>query len=333
MTIKTADPVMADPHNALKLQAIQKVLALGLLGFGGGAAFKALSGAKDTVQRNLSDPMTLPNRQVVLPIRYPADREKQAAGLEAPAKAIGNALGAFHTPGQPRGGLTGAFWGDAATKLHDRGFMLPAMAAALVGGPYLGYKLVGALLNKSRVAESQSEVDAARQEYEQELRNGLLAKSAAADDPLARAFLHVKAADFIPSMNQLLGLALLGGGTAAGLSGLAAYRWGKGSNSGEAMQEALKRREMELYARSPRPVIAVPIPEDDSQKSKLPRIQKLLELTRIKTSSLGSKATQMLNRLQAQAQARAAALNPPPAAPKKSRPAAPAQPSVPTGAA
>jgi len=329
----TAIDPMSDPHNALKLQAIQKVLALGLLGVGGGAALGALSGAKDTVQRNISPPMSLPNRQVVIPLRYPVEREKKADGLAGAAKAIGNAAGAFHPAGQPRGGLTGAFWGDSSSKLHDRGFMLPAMAAALVGGPYLGYKAISALLNKSRVAESQSEVDSAKQEYEQELSNGLLAKSAAVDDPLVRAFKHVKAADsVVPSMNQLMGLALLGGGTAAGLSGLAAYRWGKGNNSGDAMEEALKRREMELYARSPRPVIAVPVPEDDSQKSKLPRIQKLLELTRIKSSSLGAKATAVFNRLQAETKARAAALNPPPPAPKKPRPAAPAMPSVPAGA-
>lgn len=173
----------------------------------------------------------------------------KATGIFAPTNAAGQELG--------RGGILGRLAGDNAASFAEQPWAWPASAALIGGGLYGGYKMVDGLMDAARKNETDSELNTAKDQYEQSLLAQYTGKTAGAKDPLDEVFEAFEKTGFI---NQTMGAALLGGGLLAGLAGKATYDTMSGRSETAALQDAMKMRQMDLYTRSPRPVIAMPVP-------------------------------------------------------------------------
>jgi hypothetical protein len=267
--------------NQLKARSIEQLLQMGLLSAGAGMALRGASGALNLFDRNTTSPPKIPNRTVVLPIRMPVRRqpeeEKLAAAPAAPAKPgllsgiaenLGHMSGVFapvvNGVEQMRGPLMGRLMGDNAATFSDIPWAWPASAAALGGGLYGGYKLTDSLFDSARKNEVDSELAAARNEYEQALNAQHLGKQASDD----LDFVYEKRA----IINKGLGMLGLLNAMLAGGAGLATYNWARSRSEGDALNEAVRRRNRQLYDSSPRPVIAMPVPYHMPPAPKKPAI-------------------------------------------------------------
>jgi hypothetical protein len=266
------------PSNQAQLDQLKNILTMGGTALAGGAALRGLSGLGQFLGRSLGGAPATPQRQsfvrIPVPVRVRSKAERDAmlqaaqadiakeAGFEKlaqgafdwAAKHLGNAAGLFLKPGEQPGWLKNTItgWGQQATPP----WAVPAGLAAGLGGLYGGWKLTDYLLDKTRTAEQESEVDAARKEYEAALAGRRKIASADPDplDALADRF------EKQGLWNELLGGGLALGGLAALGSGLGTYRWMRSLSEDKAIEEAVKRRQAQIAEQSPSPIMAVPTP-------------------------------------------------------------------------
>jgi hypothetical protein len=281
------------PANALQADDVRKILGAALFAGAVGAGGRTLQGLHHFLRRNLAPPPKIPLRQSVIPVPVAVDKEAAARPLHAVGLRLAAALekSALEPParfGSEPGRWTaehvahlaglmrpqGANWGSArnfmtgwgAANMGDKPWVIPAAAAAVGGGLYGGYKLTDWLLDKTRRREQDSELEAAKRRYEAALMGRFDKEAAAGSDPLDELAASCMEKD--AALGTLAGLALLGMGTIGLGSGLASYNWARSRSRTKALEEAIRRRQEALFAQSPRPIMAVPIPRPRPAREK-----------------------------------------------------------------
>ncbi len=297
---------LLDSQNQHKVLAYSMIPRLALLGLSAGAAWRALRGARGLVERSAAPEPKLPIREAIVPLMIPASRKPEprptdasvqrraqpfkAAGAEpaswlkdpitALTQRVGDAAGMLHDPKNPAGrGLAGMLWGDSATSKSDMPLLWPLGGAALGLGLYGGYRGMGAALDRARQHERDSELDAARRRYEEEIAAALPAKTAEAAVPRLSAATAAKldeiydrieasGAEKTAMLGALLGAMMLGGGLSATAAGLGTYNFMTKADEGRqflngpleraALEKALRRRQQALFAGDAVPIVLVP---------------------------------------------------------------------------
>ena len=200
-------------------------------------------------------------------------------------------------------GHAGAIGGLDEASAWQKPWAYPLGGAALAGGLYGGWKLTDYLLDKTKNMEQESELEAARKDYEDALA-GRRKMASAEPRPLdALADLYEKRAGW---WNEGLGLGLLGTGGIAGLSGLGAYNWTRSIAEDKAVEEAVRRRQAQIAEQSPSPIMAIPTPVPimephrshwDHIMGRKPNPEKPRKLDHEKAANIGQAADQFLGRI------------------------------------
>jgi hypothetical protein len=160
---------------------------------------------------------------------------------------------------------------------------IPGLTAAGIGGLYGGYHLMDWTMNRKRKEDLASEVEAAKQKYRQALIGQFdpanvptadkipslpslpTLKNAALQEDLNRLADRVeKVAQTIDKTaewgNNAIGIATTLAGLLAGGAGVAAYNMTKARSPNKMLEQAIKQREKERWARRPPEIYAIPQP-------------------------------------------------------------------------
>ena len=245
-------------HRTLEVDAQRKAIRdiLATLGMGAavGVGARGLAGAGNFFGRTPSDVSRSPGPsvlQIPVPV-YANPRDEERAR---------------------RLGLKAANW-----KAASPWWTLPGLVAAGGGGIYGGYKTMDFLMQNKRKADLEAEIAAARDRYHRALidqynpanvpsaeqvptldkRSELLRDLGKAVDTIQEA-----AADFGKQADwkdNTIGLLATIGGLLAGGAGMASYNWAKSRSTQKLLEDAIKARERERYARRPPEIYAVPQP-------------------------------------------------------------------------
>jgi hypothetical protein len=250
-----------------KNQAWRDVGRAGLAGVGigvGGAGLISLMGLLQS-RRN---PVAL-RPSPPLEIHYPAggvrerERDKDAVDADAPLDWAANKLD----------DIAPSVWnwarGDAASKAKNIPWRNAAMIAAGTAGVGLGWHATKGLTNKIREDEGESDVEAARQNFQAALRRQWPEAKVASESPdTLGASLdalydqHVKNAapgDFADTAGGLVNTYYGPYAATTGLAGLfAGYSAGRKSSTRSILEKAMARRERERAERTPPELFAVP---------------------------------------------------------------------------
>jgi hypothetical protein len=313
------DPVVG-PNNQLQVDALKNILGIGTGALALGAGARGLSGLGSFFGRNVGGGPRTPQRQsfvripVPVAVRSRAERDELLAATEQDKEAglaklaedalttVANMGGLLRQPGQKPGLLHETFGGwNEPGMLQKPWTYLPAAAAA-AGGLYGGWKLTDYLLDKTKNVEQESELEAARKDYEEALA-GRRKLASAESGPLDElAALYEKRA----LLNEGLGLATLGLGGIAALSGLGTYNWTRSIAEDKAVEEAVKRRQAQIAEQSPSPIMAIPTPVPvlrpgrshwDHLMGHKPGPERPRKLDHEKAANIGQAADQFLGRI------------------------------------
>jgi len=296
-------------NQALQREALRKLLLTFGVGAAGGAAFRGLKGIGDMV-RDTQETVVPPMYQAQpVRIQTPPKEEKVAFDWQQSLSDIGQGVQSFGQKALNSAKDVGEKAFDAGSKMvpvSDTAHPLknewgwPATAGVGGAGAIGGYKLIDWLLNKEKDWSDQYDVDSARDEYQQAIRDqyaaAMQAKNAGDDlgiNDLADKYADAVAAgqekeaffpvlDNIPILGEITrrgGLiekaignpdtwSSVRGGIHAGqlgallMGGKAGYDWGKSRTDKAVLEKALKLRRQQQAARAPAPLLATT--EEDS---------------------------------------------------------------------
>lgn len=242
----------------IRQQALQNALRLGILGLGGGAVVRGLSGMLNLHRRNRRERKPSVHAPVVvdypLPAKTAADFTTTEGWAEG-ARQLGRDVSDFLSGGK-------------ATTPGGWPFAMPLGVGSFGLGMYGGYRLADWLLDKRRKQELESDYQAARQEYED-----ALAEKPASDLGRALDALFDKLADHVTweksasEKEANTGWDALGYMTGLGLTGLGALSLGTGAltynllkkqTSPEILRKARLRERRRESLRSPAPLLVLP---------------------------------------------------------------------------
>lgn len=183
--------------------------------------------------------------------------EEQLPEPSGLAQGLVSALGLSHADNA--GGFAGALKNRVnppdATSVAQMPWFWGAAIPAGLGGAYLGWKGPDAVFKGLRQSDEELELDEAKKRYEDELRNVALAKAGSDLDAAYESF--TKSANPLSYWEGLLASILSASTLGAGAW---AYNQNARASSSRVMEEALKRRQRELYTRHPRPFVVKPVP-------------------------------------------------------------------------
>ena len=247
---------------------------------------------------------------------------------------IADALGLIRRPGEQVGAIRDAIGGWNEPNLMQKPWAWAPTGAALGGGLYGGWKLTDYLLDKTKNMEQESELEAARKDYEDALASRRkIASAGATSSPLEiLADRYEKRA----LLNEGLGLGLLGLGAIGLGSGVGAYNWTRSLAEDRAVEEAVKRRQAQIAEQAPSPVMAIPTPVPVMPQHRSHWHQLLGHASdkkeKEKTANVGQAADQFLNRIKSNQMAVWQRLMTPTdgKAAKPEKPAEPLPPQLPT---
>lgn len=274
----------ASPNDILKNQAMQQVLMHApLMALLGGGARGAV-GLVNFLNRSTRTPPKPFRRRSLLLLPgdvQPAPKTAQLAapsasasaappaGAAAPSAGLGSyfshpfltqlaqsitdATGITVPGGTPtnRPALTAFSAGDHATHARDLPWKLPATFGLGIASGLGGYHLMDRALDTTRKMDVDSELDAAKEEYERALR-GLSQKHAAAE-PLAQTFDWFEKAGGLGNIASLYLTALM---TAGAGTGLATYNYTRARSRDKILEEAAKRRRSQIFQQTQMPMFA-----------------------------------------------------------------------------
>jgi hypothetical protein len=301
------------PGNVAQAEAMRKILHAALFAGALGVGGRTLQGVGDFFGRNLGDPPKVPLRQSTIPVPVPIDlnsrprsRTKRADVLAPPAEFhkepltwtaqhLANRLGTMRAPGTPESTTHRLLSGWGAQSPADMPWVYPAGAAAVGAGLYGGYKLTDWLLDKTRKREIDSELEQARKEYQEAMLGQYAGQKTAAVDPIDQLF------EKQAILGKALGLGLLGMGAVGLASGLGSYSWARKHSRSKALEEAIRRRQEALFAQAPRPIMAIPVPQQVGQPFVMPG-EEDAEEGLPKAAALAQAADSVLQRFQRQKQ-------------------------------
>ena len=270
------NPLVGVP-NQNQVDTVNKNLGWGGLALAGGAAARGLTGLGQFFGRETGGEPKTPMRQsfvrIPVPVKVKTRAERDAMLAQAQEEIDKEA--AFAKLAEDSFGATIAHLGGLLREPHEQvgllrktlsGWGEPGMAQkpwtyiaaplAIGGGLYGGWKLTDYLLNKTRSAEQESELESARKEYESALA-GRRKLASAEPDPLDDLAAEYEKRALV---NELAGIGLGAAGLTALLSGLGTYRWTRSLAEDKAVEEAVRRRQAQLAEQSPSPIMAVPTP-------------------------------------------------------------------------
>lgn len=272
-----ADAVQNMSASQLKADALRDVGAMGLTSLGVGAAGAGLAGLINLIKRNRAQ-KKLRSGPALLPLPYPVE----------PAEAPNRVLKAANF-----------LAGDAASSKAGVPWYGPAMMLTGLAGLGLGWKGVDSVLQARRRAETEDELNKARQDFHDALLSQydkpLRASGKTAADSTMRA-VGTGLDEAFQTLTQLftqpltkqavdwgnLGGATLGGyGMYAGLSGLLTgaliYDKMQKRSRRAVLEKALQRRQRRRFMQSPTEIYAVPEPVTRTPQLGLPEERKLLQ--------------------------------------------------------
>lgn len=345
------------PSNVFQAEAMRKILGAALFAGSVGVGARTLQGLGDFASRNFGDPPKVPLRQSTIPIPVPVNlnpppprrravkRADAAPPLPPPAEFgkqpltwaaqhLTNALGTMRAPGDNPGLLNRAVSGFGARSPGDMPWAYPVGAAAIGAGLYGGYKLTDWLLDKTRRREVDSELEAAKRDYQAAMMGQYQeeGQKAAGADPIDE--LYEESTEKRAILGPAIGLGLLGMGTVGLASGMGAYNWARSRSKTKALEEAIRRRQEALFAQAPRPIMAVPVPHQVGEPMMMPGEEED-EGGLPKAAALATAADSVLARFQQQKQQAAQQWQmmingPPKGGEKQQKPQEPQAPQLPT---
>lgn len=274
----------ANPSDVLKNQAMQQVLLHApLMALLGGGARGAV-GLVNFLNRSTTAPPKPFRRRSLL--RLPADTAPPVKMAQAPAatatapaapstgpapsglgsyfshpyltrlaQGITDATGITVPGGTPsnRPATTAFMAGDHATHARDLPWALPATFGLGIASGLGGYHLMDKVLDGTRKMDVDSELEAAREEYEQALRGLAYKQAAAAPEPLADTFQWFEKTGGLGNIAGLYLTALL---TAGAGTGLATYNYTRARSRDKILDEAAKRRRSQIFQQTKMPMFA-----------------------------------------------------------------------------
>lgn len=280
-------------NNQLKSHALHNVGRAILAGLGIGAAGRSLVGLSQMSYDNLSkkDDMGSNSTIAELPVPYLARDEgeddeevkpkfrKRAAGLflderaAAPPPADSPEYFQWANYSKPNRGFTGFLAGDDANSVYGIPWYIPAAGLGLAGSMYGGWKLTDWLLKKRQKAQTEDELEEAKDNY----RKALLAQYTPeqlekhSSDKLAESLDKLWAMverrsggdlEKVAALSDLFGGALgavgLGAGALALGTGIGTYRYIKNRSPEERLKKVIQQRKRERWLRHPPEIYAVP---------------------------------------------------------------------------
>lgn len=256
----------------VKRDALNDILATGLLAGGLGVGFRALqsrqnlfSGTPAADESDASLPLSQP-LQVQMPI-YDSKQDKKTSDKNV--KALNKSAGWWKE----------FFGGGFANSKEQIPYYYPGMIGAGLAGGWGGYHLADRLIQKKKKQDVQSELDAARQEYQKALLSNFdpkkiemetaLAKSSAEEtvgdklgkqlnklaslmgvhDGVSHEVALTKAANALErALGQMTGMYGMYAIPAGMLSGIAAYNYAQSRSGEKVLEEAIRRRNRERAA-------------------------------------------------------------------------------------
>ena len=362
------------PSNQFTVDIAKNIGYLGLAALGLGAGVRGARGLADTAADVADPPPLLSLRRQFVSVPVPRRREKERAprALQKAAEEIqklgdssfmDNPAGwvmdkANMLPRPDRAGwsaLSDTFVNPDSTHVWQKPWVPAAAVATGLGGVYLGHTLADKAIGAAKDNALDSELKRSKTKYEALLRNKV-----AEDSPLDRAYEACeKRGEVTSAAGYALADRLLAGhekqaknwgvlsgalgayGLAAGLtglaSGIAAYKWSREGSQTKAVEEALKQRRAQMFAKGPAPLVLTPEEYDPEVSPPTPPHTSEADLKQRyhaalhKRSNLGTTAAATLARFQqqkAQAAANTAALyGVKPEKPKDSEPPPPSPPA------
>jgi hypothetical protein len=239
-------------NQQLQADAQKQIIQAAMLGLGGGAALRGVTGLSNLFSE--SNSRAQPRRTVEMPVAYP--QRRLAVEEDENEKSASN---------------------EHATSEIGLDYYIPGMILGSGLGAYGGWKGVDAMLNKQRRKQTEDELDKAKSEYEQSL---LGAYKRASDEPsiaenLDRAFAACEkqanvVSDTINSVApNLLGSTkgMLAAWTLATLPlGYSIVNSSMRKNSKRALlQKAMQTRARRQAVSQPPALYAVPVPKDETE--------------------------------------------------------------------
>lgn len=235
--LKTAEPTEEALNTGANVDAVKKLLGLLGVSFATGAGVRGLTGSRYLFGRPAYEPRQDLGPDV-LHVYYPV---KKKPGVPLPKVAL---------------------------DLSDPKVFLPAAAVAAPTALFGGYHLMDWFLNRKRRNDLQKEIDDARTHYRQALlqefqKPGAKTAADSLDADLDRLY------DFVNSsfIKQAFGITdnVVGGALAAAAltalgSGYLTYKYTKDRSSAKLLENAIRMRERQRWARRPTDLQAVPVP-------------------------------------------------------------------------
>lgn len=248
--IPTQPVVAANPYETLKNDSMANALRLGLLTTMLGAGARGTTGLLHFIQRYSGGDQVKPvKRKTVVSLPMAT---KMAAGepitLDSIAKGINSTLG-ISAPNGPRPGVTGFAMGDRATTANDIPWRIPAVLGLGSVGAMAGWHGMDKVLDTTRTAEKESEVEAAKREYMEALRGA--SKQAGAEDPLDKLYTSLEKQGGLGTLAGAYLATALGTG---GLTGLATYNYAREHSKEKILEKARKVRQAQLMQRGALPM-------------------------------------------------------------------------------
>lgn len=256
----------AHPDQARR-EAIQRLLHLGLAGFGLGAAGRGLVGLLGEQREPLATPFVSPGPSVVPIPLPPRPAKEKAPGMadtrfklaEAPLTKLADGVADMLAKHLPQDWLS-----NMASSPDKAWPMIPAAVGVGAGTFGAGWSLTDWLLNKRRKTDQTDKLEAARNDYRQALMAQQQAhQKVAGEEPYARLddlydLLEKRGMLGGDTANQGVG-ALVAAMLATGAgTGYGAYKWTKGRSNAALLRKALEARSRQLWQQSPQPIVAVP---------------------------------------------------------------------------
>jgi len=217
-------------------QLVQNLTKLLGLGAGAGLLARGAQGAYNLGRRALSSPHTLKPTTIAVPVHE--EEEKLAS------------LGDFAA-------------GSAASDWTGHPMALPGAAAATIGGAVGSWKLLDYVLDRRRKQLMKSELETTKQQYEQALLAQHDKRASALGQDLDQLFdllQEKQAGTWGDTAGQAAGLATLGAGGIALLSGAITHNIGSKRRRQALLQKALRKRRREQAQSAPTRIFAVPQP-------------------------------------------------------------------------
>lgn len=224
---------------------------LGLLAAGLGAALRGGAGLFQLGRKNMypaARPAVSAPVTVDIPVR-PRKQDEEEDKLKLAAATDKEA-----------GWFSDVLSGGANTDSNHWWGSPPLSFAAGAAGLYGGWKLSDMLMDSRRKSQLQSELDAAKKEYEEALRG---------ESKLGQALDHLfdeleKNANTADIAGSAMGLAALLGLIGGGGAGYLTYNMAKSRDPGALKEKAKKQYRAEQYRKRPSPIFARPVPQSAS---------------------------------------------------------------------